>query len=156
MHVMEPKRSKVRFLAILGIGAILCVAAFGYRMLGGRNPVGDWHGYAYDKIDGKFVPDPMYGDFALILRKDGTYVETDNQTSGKWTQERGEINLHPTKFFGLTAEESRKRYMKGGKENVAIKRLFEKHTRPMVVRFHTWQDRLILEDGSLHLEFTRK
>lgn len=154
---VEQKRNTRRLLAIAGIGALLCVGAFGYRMFGKKSLVGDWRGYSYDLIDGKYVPDPMFGDFAIALSGDGTYYENNNQTSGLWTEKDHRITLKPIKFRDRTAEENLKRYRKkDGSESNTIKHLIKTHMKTMYATYRPWDDRLILEDSALHFEFTRK
>lgn len=153
---MLARRPNRRLIAIISLGVALCTVGMGVRMFHRKPVYGTWLGYSYTDLDGRKVKDELFGQFMIKLNPDGTYDENSNSTSGTWKMAGDKITLVPTKFYDLTPEEHRKKYVNSdGKPSVSMTRLLATRMKPFHITYQAGADRLIHEEPTLHYEFER-
>ena len=153
---MKSGKKQRHLVWILAVGALACAGALGYRTFYGKPIYGDWVGYSYNKIDGKLVKDELMGEYLMRINRDGTYAENGNSTSGTWTLKNNILTMVPTKFYDMTPDEHRKRFVTSkGKVSVTIERLLKSKMQPMVANYSSMNDRIIYREPSAYYEFER-
>ena len=157
ISAMERPATRNQLALILAIGGLLCSVAISVRVFY-RKPVhGMWLGYAYQDLgEGKIVLDKDFGEYILKLNPDGTYEENGNSTSGNWSAKNDRITLIPTRFFDLTPEEHRLKYVNSdGKVSQVIQRLLATRMLPMYVSYSPGNDKLVYHERGIRFEYDR-
>lgn len=145
-------------IVLIVLGVLVCGGAFGFRMLHKKAINGTWIGYSYHPDDkGKMMADLEFGQYMIVLDENGTYKETCNETSGKWTKTGNHLVLTPVKFYDKTPEEHRKQHVnkKTGKVSSTMEMVLRLKMKPMDVFYRPEDDRLIFEEPTLHYEYER-